>query len=332
MNTTLLIVALIVISILAAILLSIVIYGAEKLYQMKRVETALKRAWFDQGECQGDECAEQIRSLTLPPEIAQGGIFDPVLALKLGDYLSRISIATKYQKHTGVPTPVQHPEDSEALHILPATDHKGPPFGVLYRIKGTRTLVLAFRSTATPAEVGRDLDLAQKGYPDPLGDAKVHQGFLKTWEDHRDLVMQCVADEDPEQIYVTGHSLGAAVATLASFELAQLHTVECYQFGCPRVGNPEFDTLIRAQPRLTLWRVVNATDIIAMLPPEVTPNITDEAVSNWIYKHAGQSYEFSRNYHSWKYNHVLENYLREMERLAELNTSSTSSTERGLVG
>lgn len=51
----------------------------------------------------------------------------------------------------------------------------------------------------------------------------------------------------PLQVYVTGHSLGGALATLAAFDIAkalqgvqkETHVV-CYTFGAPRTGNHAF--------------------------------------------------------------------------------------------
>ena len=51
----------------------------------------------------------------------------------------------------------------------------------------------------------------------------------------------------PLQVYLTGHSLGGALATLAAYDVAraleacpQRTHVLCYSFGSPRVGNHAF--------------------------------------------------------------------------------------------
>ena len=47
------------------------------------------------------------------------------------------------------------------------------------------------------------------------------------------------------EIYVTGHSLGGAIATICAFDLATrgLNLRGVVTFGSPRLGNSEFETL-----------------------------------------------------------------------------------------
>jgi pimeloyl-ACP methyl ester carboxylesterase len=81
-------------------------------------------------------------------------------------------------------------------------------------------------------------------------------------------------------LWVTGHSLGGALATLfyarhlKSNELdALVHVKGVYTFGSPRVGNfdfaQEFESLTNLRPphqRVQLWRIVFANDIVPRLP------------------------------------------------------------------
>eukprot|EP00871_Galdieria_phlegrea_P000331 jgi/Galph1/1299/GphlegSOOS_G6073.1 len=69
-------------------------------------------------------------------------------------------------------------------------------------------------------------------------------------------------------IYMTGHSLGGALATLAAGELAFRHrdwNIHMYNFGSPRVGNAEFANQYN-QLVPHSFRIVNDTDIIARIP------------------------------------------------------------------
>jgi predicted lipase len=69
-------------------------------------------------------------------------------------------------------------------------------------------------------------------------------------------------------IFITGHSLGGALATLFySLYLSYVKTIDSYNknihhisFGSPRVGNHEFSKYIKSK------RIINGVDIICMLP------------------------------------------------------------------
>jgi pimeloyl-ACP methyl ester carboxylesterase len=63
------------------------------------------------------------------------------------------------------------------------------------------------------------------------------------------------------KIWITGHSLGAALATLAADRLQAVHGL--YTFGSPRVGDEAFQARFRPKA----YRVVNGKDIVASVPP-----------------------------------------------------------------
>jgi hypothetical protein len=65
-------------------------------------------------------------------------------------------------------------------------------------------------------------------------------------------------------IWVTGHSLGAALATLAADRFQDVQGL--YTFGSPRVGDREFQENFR----LRAYRVVNGDDIVSRVPPAGT--------------------------------------------------------------
>jgi triacylglycerol lipase len=62
-------------------------------------------------------------------------------------------------------------------------------------------------------------------------------------------------------IFYTGHSLGAALATLAA---ARRSPQAVYAFGSPLVGN---DAFARMTARLPIHRVVDGSDIVTVVPP-----------------------------------------------------------------
>lgn len=137
--------------------------------------------------------------------------------------------------------------------------------------------ILAFRGTEADNEhdVRADLDLflvrqeALGGRPA----GHVHQGFQKylraVWPRVAELVTAYRASHPVQEICVTGHSLGAALATLAFQQLRDEHT-SLYTFGCPRVGDHEFcaDVSELAKTR-GCFRHVDNEDVVTHIP---TPN------------------------------------------------------------
>ena len=95
---------------------------------------------------------------------------------------------------------------------------------------------------------------------------KVHTGFSEAY----DVVgsqIQAVLDSgkyDNKPLFITGHSLGGALATLATRRLVhQGGIAACYTFGSPRVGNAAWVSGMRN----AVYRVVNAADFVTVTPP-----------------------------------------------------------------
>ena len=106
-------------------------------------------------------------------------------------------------------------------------------------------------------------------------DILVHGGFLEAYDSVRRAVIFSVdALAGPGwTVSVTGHSLGGALATLCSYELAEIarervdetRSVDMINFGSPRVGNGAFVAQYNALVPGAV-RVVNRNDIVATVP------------------------------------------------------------------
>jgi len=92
---------------------------------------------------------------------------------------------------------------------------------------------------------------------------KVHRGFKKAldevWFDLLPYVKKLHGKGC--KIWATGHSLGAALATL--FACRYDHVQGVYTLGSPRVGNDAFREDINAK----IYRIVNNDDIVPRVPP-----------------------------------------------------------------
>jgi hypothetical protein len=69
-------------------------------------------------------------------------------------------------------------------------------------------------------------------------------------------------------LYVTGHSLGGALATLTAYHALVHHNdVHLYTFGCPRVANRSLAEQMDAKLRNRAYRCVHGWDIVPRIPP-----------------------------------------------------------------
>ena len=118
---------------------------------------------------------------------------------------------------------------------------------------------------------------------------KVHRGFATLYSPIAQQVIEAARKLDPSRpIYITGHSLGASLATLAAMDLAmQLpelrEQLRLYTYAGPRVGNVEF---AEAHSRLVPnnYRIVNMADSVPTAPPTT--------VGKLVFAHAGQAWGF----------------------------------------
>jgi triacylglycerol lipase len=190
--------------------------------------------------------------------------------------------------------------------------------------KDRNDLWFAFRGTEPSKlnDVMADLNVIKQA---AVAGGKVHGGFQK---EVNDLWMDVLAEiEHNDQlkvrkdVYMTGHSLGAAMATISATRY-QPH--ELYTFGSPRVGGPRFIKNIKCPH----YRFMNNNDIVCRIPPA------------WLgFRHHGEMIYFDRNgerapkptfkdlfygvLNSWKrfkffdgiVDHGIPNYVRAINKL-----------------
>ncbi len=148
--------------------------------------------------------------------------------------------------------------------------------------------VLVFRGTEQRIK-DAITDLTLGTLSSNTGKIGVHQGFK--------LALDAVCSEIEAAltpltcpIFYTGHSLGAALATLAA---ARHAPTALYTFGSPRVGDADFVASLK-DIASNIHRVVNGNDVVTTLPPEsfgfqhvgtlhaLTAPTSDNAEASWI--------------------------------------------------
>jgi triacylglycerol lipase len=127
-------------------------------------------------------------------------------------------------------------------------------------------VIVAFRGTQPdqPIDVWTDVDVVQT--PWIHAGERVHEGFRRALNDR---VWRAIAARlealNGHRIWLTGHSLGGALATLAADRIRDVAGI--YTFGSPRVGDSAFACGFSARHAGRSFRFVNNRDVIVRVPP-----------------------------------------------------------------
>lgn len=123
--------------------------------------------------------------------------------------------------------------------------------------------VLAFRGTEAKWQ---DIQSDIRTKRERTDSGKIHAGFHDAYALVGDKIKAKLADVSDYPLYITGHSLGGALATVATQDLEKSgykdQIAACYTYGSPRVGNADFDENIRSP----VYRIINFIDIVTFVP------------------------------------------------------------------
>ena len=113
-----------------------------------------------------------------------------------------------------------------------------------------------------PSDLLADLN----AFPKTNGTGWVHKGFRREARKLLPEVLAWAEKHKGKDIYVTGHSLGAAMALylVQELEFAGHSHVELYIYASPRLGNEEYIAQIKSPH----WRFVNCNDLVTHVPPQ----------------------------------------------------------------
>ena len=153
-----------------------------------------------------------------------------------------------------------------------------------------KRICVVFRGSESLSDWYYDLYVIKKQIKD---DVWVHGGFYKQLHDndvYKNIVqhIKTQLETHPDYtIYITGHSLGAALATLFGYLLSDEieNNITVVSFASPRVGNSAWKKSFEEKSNLTHYRITNCRDVITAFPL-------------YNYKHVGKNIRLFEDNHS----------------------------------
>ncbi|MGH8676838.1 MAG: lipase family protein, partial [Burkholderiales bacterium] len=149
-------------------------------------------------------------------------------------------------------------------------------------------IIVAFRGTE-PDRLRDWLSDANTEFESgPFG--RVHMGFQralkKVWDDMTSAIVRF--QDNAQSLWFAGHSLGAALATLAVAHMRgppnDKPVYGLYTFGQPRVGDRDFEQRFNVDSQSRTFRFVNNNDLVTRVPSRATG-----------FSHVGTFLYFDRN-------------------------------------
>ena len=134
-------------------------------------------------------------------------------------------------------------------------------------------IFIVFRGTEP--DQAKDILADAKAWRKPAREkGLVHFGFAQALDKVYDNIVHWIDEQklDDATITCTGHSLGAALATIMA---SRLDANELYTFGSPRVGDRHFVKEMSTD-KIKHYRFVNNNDIVTRVPPPL------------LYRHHGE--------------------------------------------
>jgi triacylglycerol lipase len=167
-------------------------------------------------------------------------------------------------------------------------------FGLMGKNTKEKIAFISFRGTQDPLDWAHNTDSAKTAYQPVAGVGDVHHGFQSIYMTLRQSIQQNLAAACArcDQLLVTGHSLGGALAVLSALELAgtvpAAMAIALVTFAGPRAGCVDFSRSFNNKIQIC-YRVVATADVVPHIPIPAPPEFPYEHVGTEIHVDGGQT-------------------------------------------
>ena len=173
--------------------------------------------------------------------------------------------------------------------------------------RSDKRILVAFRGT----DSGKDwiANIQAKYEAGPFPKTKVHNGCLEAYQSASLRMGEIIGElrNNNQEVWVTGHSLGGALAVIFASDLItnlKITPVGLYTYGAPRVGNGKFEEAFnKAMTNKVSKRIVNQDDVVPHVPMEPMFSHTGDRIlfrNNWKRVTTSKAWkEFRQKMWSW---------------------------------
>lgn len=181
-------------------------------------------------------------------------------------------------------------------------------------LESANEIVIAFRGTSSATNWIADAIASQKNFKFIKEACLTHRGFTGIYSSARRQLLSAL-DRLPadKTLYLTGHSLGGALATLCAVDIAAntARSPILFTYGSPRAGDPDFaKALAKYVPNS--YRIANLFDVVTHAPPYVYKLPKREQV--YYYSHVPASSLLNFQNGSLSSNHIIGSYFAELAK------------------
>jgi triacylglycerol lipase len=202
----------------------------------------------------------------------------------------------------------KHGFDLDLGRLFGVRRQASPSLPIGFVAQRKNKVFVIFRGTKTPKEWINNFSMGLKEYR-LAGYGRVHEGFLHMYESARGGLMGALAGlGGGARIFVAGHSLGAALASLALPDIETTMNKKAsalYTFGSPRLGDSGFVEAFNREFAGRSYRVVNTCDLVTSIPPPVPLG----SLLGGFFSHVDCPVDFTTQKDDLEKNHAMATYL-----------------------
>jgi triacylglycerol lipase len=223
------------------------------------------------------------------------------------------------------------PENYTCIETLQADTITGAKELFGFILSGENRVIIAFRGTSTAADWVADALASQRRYKCVKGAGQTHRGISDIYDSMRKVVLASLLRfPDCRSLWITGHSLGGALATLCALDAAS--NTSCgipvvYTYGSPRVGDPEFAQAYSKTVGESSFRFYNLYDFVPLMPPNVYKLPKNESVFRYMHVKQGVQLQFKRP--TVAGNHYVDSYFAELSKKDPVYTEELRARSPG---